>query len=231
MSFQNKKILAIIPARGGSKGVPKKNIKLLLGKPLIAYTIEAALKSKYLDRIIVSTDDKKIAEISEKYGAEAIKRPKGLAVARSKTIDAVFHLLDVLKRKNYIPDIVVCLQATSPLRTAEDIDKAIELFLKNKCESVVSVCEPEHSPFWTFQMGKKYLRPLFGWQYFKIRRQDLPRVFAPNGAILFISTPKNLSKYQHFYCKNNLPYIMDAQKSIDIDKESDFKLVESLLKK
>ena len=174
--MKNKKILAIIPARGGSKGIPRKNIKLLAGKPLIAYTIEAALKSKYLDRVIVSTEDREIAETSRHYGAEVIKRPKILAKDKAKTIDVIFHLLNVLKEKNYIPEIIVLLQPTSPLRIVKDIDKAIELFLKEKCESVVSVCECNPPSYWSFKKEKKYLRPILGWKYFKIRDRIYPNL-------------------------------------------------------
>jgi len=128
-----KVILAIIPARGGSKRLPKKNVRILRGKPLIFYTIDTANKSKYLDRVIVSTDDKKIAEISAKYGAEVIERPKKLARDDSPIIDAIFHVLNKIEA-----DIVVLLQPTSPLRTAKDIDEAINLFIDNKCDSVIS---------------------------------------------------------------------------------------------
>jgi len=228
--LKNKKILAIIPARGGSRRLPGKNIRKLLGKPLIVWTIEQAKKSKYIDKLIVSTDDKAIAEISKKYGAEVIKRPKILAIDRAKTIDVIFHLLSVLKKEKYDPEIIVLLQPTSPLRTVKDIDNAIELFLKNKCESVISIYESGHSPYWSFKIGKKYLEPIFSRKYLKQMRQDLPRAYIPNGAI-YISRPKVLLKYKSFYCKKILPYIMPAVRSIDIDNETDFKLAELLLKK
>jgi CMP-N-acetylneuraminic acid synthetase len=149
-------VIAIIPARGGSKGIPRKNIRLLAGKPLIAYTIEAAFTSK-MDKVIVSTEDEEIAEISKKYGAEVIERPKGLAKDETPTIDVIFHVLEILKAKNYNPDIVVLLQPTSPLRNAEDIYNAIKLFLDSDCESVVSVCEVEHPPYWSFEIEEAYL--------------------------------------------------------------------------
>jgi len=227
--MKNKKIIAIIPARGGSKELPRKNIRLLGGKPLIAYTIEAALKSKYLDKVIVSTEDEEIAEISKKYSAEVIVRPKHLATDTAKTIDVLFHILKVLKEEKYIPDIVVLLQPTSPLRTTDDINKAIEIFLKNKCESVVSIYESERSFYWSFKIEKKYLKPLLGWKYFERRRQDLPKIYIPNGAI-FISTPKALNKHKSFNTNKILPLIMPLEKSIDIDNEADFKLLELIIK-
>ena len=144
----DKKFLAIIPARGGSKGIPKKNIKSLLGKPLIQYTIESALKSKYLDKIVVSTDDKKIADISEKLGAEIpCLRPKKLARDNTLILPVLQHMVNFLKKKeNYNPFAIVLLQPTSPLRTVRHIDEAIELFLKKpKADSLVSVMQVPHN--------------------------------------------------------------------------------------
>ena len=223
-----KKVIAIIPARGGSKGLPRKNIKNLAGKPLIAWTIELALKSRYLDRVIVSTEDDEIAKISKKYGAEVIKRPKKLATDKTETIDVIFHVLRTLKKENYTPEIIILLQPTSPLRSADDVNKAIEYFFKNECESVVSICEFEHSPYWAFKIKRRYLTPIFGWKYFKIRRQDLPKAYIPNGAI-FIAAVKTLEKYKSFYTHKTLPYIMSVERSIDIDSEIDFKLAELIL--
>lgn len=225
----NKKIIAIIPARGGSKGILGKNIKLLDGKPLIAYTIEAALQSKCLDRIIVSTDDKKIAEVSKKYGAEIIKRPKFLAGDKAKTIDAVFHVFDALEREKYVFDFLVLLQPTSPLRTAKDIKEAIELFQNTSPELLVSVYKMEPPPYWCFRIEKNYLKPIFGLKYFK-PRGEVPEAYMPNGAI-YISSPKFLRKNKSFYAKKSLPYIMPKEKSVDIDYPIDFRLAELLIKK
>jgi len=230
MIIKELKIIAIIPARGGSKGLPKKNIRLLAGKPLVARTIESALKSKYINRVIVSTEDKEIAEISQKYKAEVIQRPKKLAADNSDTEDAVFQVLGVLKKDNYIPDVVILLQPTSPLREAKDIDDSLEIFLKNNHQSVVSVSNVEKPPYWCFKVTKeKFLKPAFGWKYFKLRRQDLPKLYAPNGAI-YVSSLKNLFKYKSFYSKNILPYIMPSGRSIDIDKEDDLKMAEYYFK-
>ena len=223
------KILAIIPARGGSKTIPRKNIKLLNGKPLIYYTIKESIKSKYLGRIIVSTEDKEISEISKKYGAEVIERPEELAKDETPTIDVIFHVLQV-QAENFEPGLVVLLQPTSPLRNAQDIDNAIELFLKNDCESVVSVCEVEHSLYWSFEIENRYLKPIFGGKYLNMRRQDLPKVYTPNGAI-YVSTPEILRKYKSFYCSKTIPYIMPPERSVDIDNEIDFMLAELLMRK
>jgi N-acylneuraminate cytidylyltransferase len=229
MPNKPKKIIAVILARGKSKRLPKKNIKLLAGKPLIVYSIIAAKKNKYINRIIVSTEDKEIAEISKRYGAEVIKRPKELASDTANAMDSILHVLNYLKKENYFPDIVIDLQPTSPLRDAEDIKKAVNIFLKNKCDSLISVYEMIPSPFWSFEIEKKYLKPIFGFDYFNKRSQDLKKTYNPNGAI-YISTPKNLLKYKSFYCGEMFPYIMPLKRSIDVDDENDFKMAEAILK-
>ncbi|MBO8161753.1 MAG: acylneuraminate cytidylyltransferase family protein [Thermosipho sp. (in: Bacteria)] len=225
-------VLAFIPARGGSKGVPKKNIRLLAGKPLIAYSIEQAKESKYISRIIVSTESEEIAEIAREWNAEVIKRPEELARDETPTIDTIIHALDYLKKEeNYTPDIVVLLQPTSPLRTSEDIDSAIELFLNiQDCLSLVSVTEFDHPPFWAIKIEDNLLKPLFGKEYFRMRRQELPKAYRPNGAI-FISTPKVLRKYKTFYTPKTIAYIMPPERSVDIDTEFDFLLAEFLINK
>lgn len=223
-------ILAIIPARGGSKGVPKKNIRPLAGKPLIAYSIEQAKESKYISRVIVSTESEEIAEVARKWGAEVIKRPEELARDETPTIDVIIHVLDYLKKEEkYIPNIVVLLQPTSPLRTSEDIDGAIELFLNAQdCLSLVSVTEFDHPPFWAMKIEDNFLKPLFCEKYFRMRRQDLPKAYKPNGAV-FISTPRVLYEYRTFYTPKTIAYVMPPERSIDIDTEFDFLLAEFLL--
>ena len=223
-----KKIIAIIPARGGSKRIPRKNIKILAGKPLISYTIDAAKRSKLISRVFVSTEDKEIAGISKKCGAEIIDRPKKIAgdnISEKPVLDNVIEYLK--KEEDYQPDIIIYLQPTSPLRNLNDIDEAILLFLRNKADSLVSVYE--QSPYWCLKIKKDHLEPVFSWKYFKMRSQDLPRSYMPNGAI-FISTPKALRKNKSFYCHKMLPYIMPRERSIDIDYEIDFKLAELILK-
>lgn len=222
------KIIAIIPARGGSKGVRRKNIRLLAGKPLIAYTIEAASKSEYINRVVVSTEDKEISEVSKKYGAEVIDRPKELAQDDSPAIDAIKHVIGALREKdNYHPDIIVLLQSTTPLRIVADINNAIDFFLNNDCESVVSVCEI--NPYWSLTIKDRYLEPIFGWDYFYKRRQNLPNTYALNGAI-YITLTENFDKYNGFLNKKTISYIMPHERSIDIDEEFDFKLAELLLR-
>lgn len=170
--------------------------------------------------MVVSTDDEEIAEISKRYGAEVVMRPEELSGDKANKRDIVFNCLKG-------EDIVIVLHPTSPLRTADDIDKAIELFRSNECESVISVCET--NPYWSFKI-KEYLEPVLEWEYFETRRQDLPKTYAPNGAI-FISTPKMLDRYKSFYTDEILPYIMPVERSVDIDTEFDFWLTEQILKK
>jgi len=222
-------VLAIIPARGGSKGVPKKNIRPVLKKPLITYTISASLSSLRVTRTVVSTEDPEIARISKNAGAEIITRPDELASDNANSIDVIIHSLNVLEVKGYVPDMVILLQPTSPCRTYEDIDTAIDLFNSADASSVVSVCEMNHSPFWSFTIENDNLIPIFGEKYLNKRRQELPGAFMPNGAI-YISTPGFLYKTKDFFSGKVIPYIMPQIRSIDIDTEFDLLLAEKCLK-
>jgi N-acylneuraminate cytidylyltransferase len=229
--MDSKEILAIIPARGQSKGVQKKNIRSLAGKPLITYTIKAALDCKTVSRVVVSTEDDEIAHISKVSGAKAIKRPMELAKDDSPTIDAIFHVLDtLLELEDYDPETIVLLQATSPLRIAGDIENALKLYEITPCESVISVVEHPHSPYWMLKVENEYLVPLFGTDFTKMRRQELPRAYLPNGAI-FIASPRVIRQYRSFYCGQSIPYVMSPERSIDIDTELDFMLAECLLER
>ena len=151
-AYKKMKVLGIIPARGGSKGMPKKNIRPLLNKPLIAWTIEQALKSKYIDRVVVSTDDPAIARLAKKHGADVpFMRPDKLATDKAKSIDVVSHALLSLPEKY---DYVVLLQPTSPLRTADDIDACVKLCMSKGGNSCVSVTESEKNPHWMYSLDR-----------------------------------------------------------------------------
>ena len=228
--ISNKNVIAIIPARGGSKGIPRKNIRLLAGKPLIAYTTEAALQSEYLDRIIVSTDDEEIAEITKSFGAEVpFLRPMELARDDSPTIDVLIHAIEWLENNDkYIPDIIVLLQPTSPLTIAKDIDTAIELYIEKKADAVVSVCEAEHSPYWMHKIENGRLVD-FVETIYESRRQDLPTVYRRNGAI-WIASKDILMRQKTFFTGNTYGYIMPYNRSVEIDTLLDMKLVEVLIK-
>lgn len=228
---KNKSILAIIPARGGSKGVPKKNIKLLNNIPLIGYSIQEAKKSKYITRVVVSTDDEDIAEISKEFNGEIpCLRPKELATDTSSTIDSVVHMINYLKEKeNYSPDYICLLQCTSPLRTHEDIDRAIEKLLNTEFDGIISVCEAEVNPYWTNIFEKDKLKYFLEKGKNITRRQDLPKIYRYNGAIFIIRTDI-FTKEKTFETDNITGYIMSSENSIDIDTLNDFRIAELLMK-
>lgn len=225
--INGKSVLAVIPARGGSKGVPKKNIRLLNEKPLIAYTIEEAIKSKYLDKVVISTDSKEIADICKKYGGEIpYLRPKELARDDSPTVDCVLHMIEWLKNNEfYEPDYICLLQCTSPLRTFQDIDGTIEKIIDSNMDGAISVCEAEVNPYWTNVFDGNSLR-YFIEEGKQIRqRQKLPKIYRYNGAVYVIKTDIFI-KEMTFEPKKITGYIMSNENSIDIDTEVDFKIAE-----
>lgn len=213
------KILGIIPARGGSKGILKKNIKLLNGKPLIVYTIEEALKSK-LDKVIVSTDCEEIAEISRKYDVEVMQRPKKLAEDITPTLPV---LQDVVLRLDKKFDAVMTLQPTSPLRTFKHINESIVIFENDKdADSLVSVVEVPHNfiPKKIMHLNGKYL---FGNMEAE-RRQDTTTMYARNGAAIYITKIEKLNEY--IFGGKILPYFMKPIDSFDIDSIEDWEIIE-----
>lgn len=233
--YKNKNILGFIPARGGSKGLPRKNIKPLLGKPLIAWTIEQALASKYLDRVVVSTEDEEIAEISKKYGAEVpFLRPKELARDESTTIDVILHTLNWFENAGEKYDYLALLEPTSPLREKNDIDKCIELLINNEAaKSIVSVSKLESAhPEFNIVIDKKsgFIKKVNGTTEFKVlRRQDLPDIYFFDGTI-YISEISTLKIKRTFYHKLTISYIVPRWKSLEIDELSDIICAEALLK-
>ena len=217
------KTLGIIPARGGSKGIPKKNIKLLNGKPLIAYTLEAALSST-IDRVVVSTDCQEIAQIAKQFGVEVIIRPSELAKDSTPTLPVLQHIVNNI---NETFDAVVTLQPTSPLRVAKHINEAIERFKNDDmADSLVSVIEVPHNymPEKLMDIKGKYL---VGNSEAK-RRQEINRAYARNGAAIYITKASRLDKY--IFGGNILPYFMKKINSVDIDYIEDWEIVECLLK-
>jgi len=226
-------IVAVITARGGSKGIPQKNLRTILGKPLIAYSIEAALQAKTLTRTIVSTDDETIAQVSEQYGADLpFLRPQHLATDTAPSIAVLQHAVTYLaEQEGYSTDIVVCLQPTSPLRSAEDIDQAVTLCLRSGADSVVSLCQAKHHPFWMKKIVDGRVHPLIeeDEQHYT-RRQDLPPVYQLNGA-LYVTRSKVLLDQNRMFGEHTIPYIMPQERSIDIDTQIDLKLAECILKK
>lgn len=227
---KDKRILAVIPARGGSKGLPGKNIRQLAGKPLIAWSINAARQSKYVDEVIVSTDCAETARIAKACGGNVpFIRPSALATDEAKGIDVIVHALDWRNQDSPQINLVLVLQPTSPLRTYQDIDQAIELLFKKKARSVVSVCPVEHHPWWTNVLPddgclENFIRP----EILRANRQELKKYYRLNGAI-YLADTSLLTDKRSFISKDSFAYIMDIEKSIDIDSMIDFKLAEILL--
>lgn len=225
------KTLGIVTARSGSKGIKDKNIRELAGKPLMAYTIENALKSRYIDEVMVSTDSDIYAAIAKDYGAKVpFLRSKCNSSDTAGSLDVVFEVLYAYKRQDQYFDNVILLQPTSPLRTYKNIDEAFELFYGNKADSVVSVCECEHNPLLSSTLPAD--RKLYGFIKGEniLKRQDLDKYYRLNGAI-YISKVSILRKINSFYGENSYAYIMKQQESVDIDSELDFAYAEFILKK
>lgn len=227
--MNRKSFLSIIPARGGSKRLPRKNILKILDKPLIAYSIEAGLNSKYIDKLIVSSDDDEILSISKDYGAEIIKRPANLAEDTTTTFDTLKHVVENISEEY---EYIVLLQATSPLRKSSHIDEAIKLLEEKKADAIISVCEMEHSPLWSNTLPSDNNMKLFLKDEIKNKRsQDLEKYYRLNGAIYICRTDKFLENKGFFLEENIYAYIMDRKDSIDIDEEIDFIIASEFIKK
>lgn len=219
------KVLAIIPARGGSKGVPRKNIRELAGKPLIAWTIEEAKKSKYISKLILSSEDEEIIEVAKKYGCEVpFVRPKELAVDNTPGIDPVLHAISMCPGFEY----VVLLQPTSPLRSVEDIDGCIMKILESNAEFCVSVSNADKSPYWMFTLNNEKLVPVIPQEQIISTRQGLPKSYVINGAV-YVAKIDSLKKTKSFLTDSTFSYIMLNETSMDIDTMLDFKICEYLL--
>ena len=225
--IDGKSVLAIIPARGGSKRLPNKNILDLAGEPLIIWSIKAGIKSKYIDKVIVSSDSNDILNISQKNGADIIKRPNDLANDKVSSFDAIEHTIANLN-KNF--DYVTVLQPTSPLRNNIHIDKALELLFKKKANAVISVCESFHNPLWSNVLPKDGSMVKFLDDKIKnLRSQDLPTYYQLNGAIYICRTDKLLEEKTFFIKDNIYAFKMDRESSVDIDEKIDFQLAELMI--
>jgi len=240
-SQDNNKILGVIPARGGSKGVPRKNIRELAGKPLIAWTIEEAKKSKHLTRIIVATDDKEIAEVAKKYGAEVpYMQPAKLSTDLSTDVEYLTYAVDFLKEKeNYQPDIILRLPPTSPLRTADHIDQGIEKLLATpEADAVRPITETPKHPYkmWKISEDEKWLEPFLSKEFtgfdepHNLQRQRFPKVYIHTGAMDVIRL-KTLKELKSTSGKRLTYFFMAPEESVNIDTEFDFILAEFLINK
>jgi N-acylneuraminate cytidylyltransferase len=225
--IKGKKILAVIPVRGGSKAVAKKNIREVAGKPLLIWSAEEARKSKYIDRMIISTDDDETTAVAQKYGCEVpFKRPEELATDEARTIDVVLHAIENAGEEY---DYVVLLQATSPLRTVQDIDSCISMCVERNVPSVVSMTEVEKSPYWMFSLDENNkIYPLLDSDKRPTRRQDADKLYQLNGAV-YVNEVKSLIQHKQFIMKKTLSYVMTIETSIDIDTELDLTVLEHLM--
>ena len=224
---KKKTFLAIIPARGGSKRLPRKNILDLNGKPLITWSIEAGRQSQYIDDVVVTSDDDEILSIAQQYAAYTIKRPEHLASDTATTFDAIAHAIENSKQYDYI----VLLQPTSPLRDAKHIDEAIELLESKNADAVVSVCEMDHSPLWSNTLPKDAsMAGFLNEELLNKRSQDLEIFYRLNGAIYICKTQTLLQQKSFFIKENIFAYVMDRNSSVDIDEAIDFKIADVLMK-
>jgi len=227
--YNRKTFLAIIPARGGSKRIPRKNILNLNGKPLLSYSIEAGLNSRYIDEVIVSSDDNEILDIALNYGCNIIKRPSYLSSDTAITFDVIKHTIENIEI-DY--DYIVLLQPTSPLRDATHIDEAIELLISKESDAVISVCEMEHSPLWSNTLDETLsMKSFLKKEVLNKRSQDLDTYFRLNGAI-YICDREILLKEKSFFIKENIfAYKMSRETSIDIDEMIDFDIAKIIIKR
>ncbi len=226
------KVLAIIPAKGKSRGIAKKNTQKLRTKPLIQYTIQSAIKIRTIDRVIVSTDNEEVVKLSKKLGAEIpFIRPKKLSHSTTTNLEVIKHTLNFLSRKeNYSPDIIVLLQLTSPFRSISMIENSIKILKRTKATSVISVCEVKNHPYTSFWYKKDFLKP-FRKDYHKFRqRQNRPILFAPTGSI-YTFWHDTLKKYGNTYGPRIKPLITKKQEhNIDIDTPFDLFVSEMVLR-
>lgn len=232
-------VLGIIPARGGSKSVPRKNVKNLAGKPLIVWTIEEAKKSKYLTRTIISTDDEEIADVARQYGAEVpFLRPAEISDDRAKDIEFLLHAVNFLKEKeNYVPDIVVLLRVTAPLKTARNIDEGIELLINTKeADAVRPIVEAPKHPYkmWKISEDKKWIEPFLPKSFtgmdepYNGPRQALPKVYCHTGA-MDVMRLKTITELKSTSGKKLAYFFMKPEESANIDSLMDFKITEVLM--
>ncbi len=225
--IDGKRVLGLILARGGSKGLPRKNVLPLAGKPLLAWTVKAARASVTLDRVVLSSDDDEIIRVAEAFGCEVpFRRPARLATDDTPGIDPVLHALDTIEGFDY----VVLLQPTSPLRTAEDIDGTVRLCMSSDAPSCVSVVAVDKPPQWMYTLGEKRLRPIFPTESGLKRRQDAVPVYALNGAV-YVADVHSLRRSRSFVTDATVGYVMPPERSADVDTALDLAWCELLLER
>lgn len=225
--MKNSRVLAIIPARGGSKGLIKKNVIDLCGLPLIAWTIKSAQKSRFIDKIILTSDDTEIMEVAERYGCEVpFKRPKHLSGDKAETVDVIYHAIQDFQDYDYL----IILQPTSPLRTEVHIDEALQTMIEARSESCVSVCHTLKTPFWMYEMDdNQRLKKLLPTPTGSHNRQTVPQIYELNGAIYITKIDAFMSN-KNFITADTVAYVMTRQLSVDIDTQEDLDICEHYLK-
>lgn len=228
--YKNKKVIVIIPARGGSKGIPNKNIQTVLFKPLIAYTIEEALKSSLIDKVIVSTDSLDIKSISEEYGADVpFLRPDNISTDYSKTIDSIIYTLDEIRKQGHTYDYVMTLQPTQPLRECNHINESLRLIIDNNWDSLVSISKIKVNPILIREFGEdKALKKILNTKS-NIRRQEFKNYYKVNGSI-YINKINSKFNVNTSLNDNQHGYLMDEEYDLDIDTFDDLERLNSILK-
>lgn len=218
-------VLAVVPARGGSKGLPGKNLLPAAGRPLLAWTLLGALEAQTIDAVVVSSDSEDILDVAEEHGVQALRRPAELARDDTPGIEPVLHALATVDRPF---DVVICLQPTSPLRRAEQIDGAMRLHARSAADTCVSIAKVSKPPEWMFTLDAS--RRLLPWVQgvAPTRRQDASDLFVLNGAI-YISHASRLVELRSFLAGNVVGYVMDRSSSLDIDDELDLAIASFLL--
>jgi N-acylneuraminate cytidylyltransferase/CMP-N,N'-diacetyllegionaminic acid synthase len=231
--INKKRILAVVPARSGSKGLKNKNLKVLGGKPLFAHPLEALKKSKYVDKIVLSTDSDRIIKISKKYGSFVFfKRPKKISKDSSTTFAVLDHALNFFSKKNDFYDYILCLEPTSPFTTSQDIDLVIEKVLKKNYNSAVSISflEKQHPNFIFSLDKKKIINPFLRGKKFNYRRQEISKLYYLDGSLYF-SNVNSFNKNKGFIGNKTYGYITPKWKSLEIDDFLDFELAKLTFKK
>jgi CMP-N,N'-diacetyllegionaminic acid synthase len=229
--YRGKRIVAVIPARSGSKRLPGKNLRLLSGMPLISWSIRAARASAYIDKIIVSTDDRRIADVARRHGAQTpFIRPRELASDSASSIAVLLHALQWLSDRGEPFELSMLLQPTSPLRTAADIDNAVRLLFRKKAQAIVSVCAAEHNPRWSNLLPRDLNMRGFLKAVERTPASNVPgRYFRLNGAV-YLAFSDFVSENKSFFGTKTYGYVMDRRSSVDIDTIDDLGYAEYLMK-
>lgn len=223
--------LAIIPARGGSKGIPRKNLLPIDGKPLIAWTIEAAKGCPHISRLVVSSDDEEILVVSRSLGAETLSRPAELAGDKIRSEPVAVHALEMVGKDGILPEWMVYLQPTSPLRTAKHITSAFEVLFASAADGLISVYEADNKFLKAYRTTPEgYLAGAVNNDFPNWNRQDLPKIYLPNGA-LYIMRTKDFLEQPRFWNEKTIPFVMGEEESIDLDTPEDITVITALLKK